>query len=217
MSPFNAFRTSGSGLSGRSPLGIRALLLAYGLLACWPIVAIGQEFHVDPNADNEVRFTSQAPIEEVVGVTDRIDGYVLLNGPRLEAGSETEGTQLYLEVDLASLDTGLGLRNRHMRRNYLEVEEFPYAFLEATIERVEALAAGGFRVNAQGVMTIHGVGRQMDIPCDVVERGEGYRIRCAFDLLLSDFGIKIPRLMFLKLANEVRLELDFTVRPAPEL
>jgi len=198
-------------------MGIRALLLAYGPLACWPAIAIGQEFHVDPNADNEVRFTSQAPIEEVVGITDRIDGYVLLNEPRLEAGSETEGTQLYLEVDLASLDTGLGLRNRHMRTNYLEVDEFPYAFLEATIERVEALAAGGFRVSAQGVMTIHGVERQMDIPCDVVERGEGYRIRCAFDLLLSDFGIKIPRLMFLKLANEVRLELDFTVRPAPEL
>ena len=217
MSPLTAPRTSGSGLSGRSPLGIRTLFLAYGLLACWPRIAIGQEFHVDPNADNEVRFTSQAPIEEVVGVTDRIDGYVLLNGPRLEAGSETEGTQLYLEVDLASLDTGLGLRNRHMRTNYLEVDEFPYAFLEATIERIEAVAAGGFRVNAQGVMTIHGVERQMDIPCDVVERGEGYRIRCAFDLLLSDFGIKIPRLMFLKLANEVRLELDFTVQPAPEL
>ena len=66
------------------------------------------EFHVDHDADKDVRFTSQAPIEEVVGVTDRIDGYVLLNRPRLEAGSATEGTQLYLEVDLASLDTGLG-------------------------------------------------------------------------------------------------------------
>ena len=177
----------------------------------------GQEYHVDRDAHNEVRFTSQAPIEEVVGVTDRIDGYVLLNGTRLEAGSATEGTQLYLEVDLASLDTGLGLRNRHMRDHYLEVKEFPYAFFDATIERVEATAAGVFRVVAKGVMNIHGVERPVDIPCDVSERGEGYRVRCTFNTRLSDFDIEIPKIMFLKLADEVRLELDFTVRPAPDL
>ena len=216
MSPLNAPRGVRSLLPGRYPTGILVFFLVCGLLAGLPIGAAGQEFHVDPDADNEVRFTSQAPIEEVVGITDRIDGYVLLNGPRLEAGSATEGTQLYLEVDLASLDTGLGLRNRHMRSNYLEVEEFPYAFFNATIGRVETVAAGMFRVTAQGVLNIHGVEREMDVPCDVSERGEGYRVRCTFNTRLSDFDIKIPRLMFLKLANEVRLELDFTVQPAPD-
>ncbi len=190
--------------------------LGYGLLACLPIGAAGQEYHVDRDADNEVRFTSEAPIEEVVGVTNRIDGYVLLNEPRLEAGSATEGTQLYLEVNLASLDTGLGLRNRHMRDNYLEVRDFPYAFFEATIERIEETAAGLFRVTAQGVLNIHGVEREVSVPCDVSARQDGYRARCTFNLLLSDFDIKIPKLMFLKLANEVRLELDFTVQPAPD-
>ena len=203
-------------LPGRSPTGILVFFLGCGLLAGLPIGTAGQEFHVDPDADNEVRFTSQAPIEEVVGITDRIDGYVLLNGPRLEAGSATEGTQLYLEVDLASLDTGLGLRNRHMRDNYLEVRDFPYAFFDATIERVEATAAGLFRVTARGVLTIHGVEREVGVPCDVSARQDGYRARCTFNLLLSDFDIKIPKLMFLKLANEVRLELNFAVRPAPD-
>lgn len=177
--------------------------------------AASQEYHVDRDADNRVRFISQAPIEEVVGVTDRIDGYLLLNGPRLEEGSATEGTQLYLEVDLASLDTGLGLRNRHMRNNYLEVREFPYAIFEAVIERVESASDAGFRVTAQGVVEIHGVRREMRIPCDLSTRGEGYRVRCAFNVLLSDFDIEIPRIMFLKLADEIRIELDFAVRPAP--
>ena len=216
MRPLNAPRRVRSLLPGWYPTGILVFFLACGLLVGLPIGAAGQEFHVDLDADNEVRFTSQAPIEEVVGVTDRIDGYVLLNGPRLEAGSATEGTQLYLEVDLASLDTGLGLRNRHMRSNYLEVEEFPYAFFNATIERVVAVAAGVFRVTAHGVLTIHGVEHEMDVPCDVSERGEGYRVLCTFNTRLSDFDIKIPKLMFLKLADEVRLELDFTVQPAPD-
>ncbi len=217
MSPLAASRRVGSALSGRSPFRFHICLLAYGLWACSPMGAAGQEYHVDRDADNEVRFTSQAPIEEVVGVTDRIDGYLLLRGPRLEEGSATGDSQLYLEVELASLDTGLGLRNRHMRDNYLEVDEFPYATFDATIERVEATAAGVFRVAAQGVLSIHGVERERGISCDVSEREEGYGVRCAFTVLLSDFDIEIPKLMFLKLANEVRLDLNFTVRPAPDL
>ena len=175
--------------------------------------ATGQEYHVDHDADNEVRFISRAPIDEFDGVTDRIDGYVLLEGPRLQEGAPQEA-QLYLEVDLGSLDTGIGLRNRQMRDHYLEVEKFPYAFLEATIERVEADDDGVFRVTAQGVLNIHGVEREVDIPCDVSDRGEGYRVRCTFNVLLSDFDIEIPKIMFLKLADEIRLELDFAVRPS---
>ena len=196
-------------------MGIRIFLLAYGLLVYSPMRAVGQEYHVDRDADNEVRFISRAPFDEFEGVTDRIDGYVLLDGPRLQEGAPQEA-QLYLEVDLGSLDTGIGLRNRQMRDHYLEVEKFPYAFLEATIERVEVDDDGVFHVTAHGVLNIHGVEREMDVPCDVSERGQGYRVRCTFNTRLSDFDIKIPKLMFLKLANEVRLELDFTVQPAPD-
>ena len=217
MNSLGTSRGAEAALSGGSRTEIRICFLVFGLWLCLPTGTAGQEYHVDRDADNEVRFTSEAPIEEVVGVTDRIDGYVLLNGTRLEAGSATEGTQLYLEVDLASLDTGLGLRNRHMRDHYLEVKEFPYAFFDATIERVEATAAGVFRVVAKGVMNIHGVERPVDIPCDVSEPGEGYRVRCTFNTRLSDFDIEIPKIMFLKLADEIQLELDFTVRPAPDL
>ncbi len=216
MSQPRTFRGTGPAISRRSRTGLRSLTLAYGLWSCLPTGAVGQEFHVDRDAENSVRFISQAPIEEVVGITDRIDGYVLLDGPRLEEGSASEGTQLYLEVDLASLDTGLGLRNRHMRNNYLEVEEFPYAMFDATIERVEVASAGVFGVTAQGVLNIHGVEREMELPCDVSTRQDGYRARCTFTVLLSDFDIDIPKLMFLKLADEIRLELDFAVRPAPD-
>ena len=197
-------------------MGIRIFLLAYGLLVCSPIRGVGQEYHVDRDADNEVRFISRAPIDEFEGVTDRIDGYVLLDGVRLQEGAPQEA-QLYLEVDLGSLDTGIGLRNRQMRDHYLEVEEFPYAFFDATIGRVEAAAGGVFRVTAQGMMNIHGVEREVDIPGNVSDRGEGYRVRCTFNVLLSDFDIEIPKIMFLKLADEIRLELDFAVRPAPDL
>jgi polyisoprenoid-binding protein YceI len=139
---------------------------------------------------------------------------VLLDGAALSPDTGGPDTELYFEVDVGSLDTGIGLRNRHMRDNYLEVKDHPYASFGGTITRVAELSGGGFRVTAAGGMSIHGVERPMEIPCDVGVRGDGYRARCSFQVLLTDFDIEIPRVMFLKLANEIRLELDFSVVPA---
>lgn len=206
MSP----RVSASASALRGSVAGMALLAALGLSRGR---AAAQEFHVDPSASNVVRFISRASIEEFDGVTDRIDGYIVLGAPRLSADTKGEGTALYLEVDLGSLDTGIGLRNRHMRDNYLEVARFPFATYDGVIEGTVAVG-GGFRVTAQGTLSIHGVARERRLTCRVDGAGQGYRAECAFEVLLTDHGIEIPKVMFLKLANEIRLELDFTVVPA---
>ncbi len=192
----------------------KALALLGGALLSTVVQAAAQEYHVDREADNRVTFVSRAAIEEFEGVTDRIDGYVLLGEERLSARSVRSETEFYFEVDLASLDTGISLRNRHMRDNYLEVAEFPYAVLEGSIATV-AETAEGFRIEAIGRMAIHGVEQAVSVPCEVTEEGSGYRARCALQVLLSDYDIEIPRVMFLKLANEIRLQLDFHLKPAP--
>jgi polyisoprenoid-binding protein YceI len=179
-----------------------------------PARAPAQEFHVDRHAANVVRFTSRATMEEFQGATERVDGYVLLDGPTLASATGSGPTEIRLEVDLASLDTGIGLRNRHMRDRYLEVAKYPFAVYHGRILRSEPGAGGTYVVTAQGTLDIHGVARARDLTCSVEPRGRGYRAVCAFEILLSDHRIDIPRVMFLKLANEISLELDFSVTPA---
>jgi polyisoprenoid-binding protein YceI len=169
---------------------------------------------VDRSADRVARFISSTPVDEFDGVTENIDGYVLLDGQPLTASTGGDDTELYLEVDLASIDTGIGLRNRHMRDNYLEVEEFPYASFRGRITDVRPTAGGGGRVTASGTFSVHGVSREREIACDVAPAGRGYRARCAFPVLLTDHDIEIPKVMFLKLADEVQVEVEFTVAPA---
>ena len=188
------------------------VLLALALAP--PGVGAAQEFHIDRRADNLVRFISHASVEEFEGVTERIDGYVLLDAPRLAPGTGGDSTGIHLEVDLASLDTGIGLRNRHMRDRYLEVGKYPFAIFDGKIAHTEPGGADTLRVTAQGTLTIHGVARPRDLSCRVEPRKQGYRAQCAFEVLLSDHQIEIPKVMFLKLANEIGLELDFTVMPA---
>lgn len=187
--------------------------LAVLLWAAVPFGIAAQEYHVDLDADNVVRFISEATIEDFEGVTERIDGFIVLGDGGLVPGA-TAGSEFYLEVDLGSLDTGIGLRNRHMRDNYLETDRFPYATFSGSFEEVGEGDDGWVRVTGGGDMGIHGISRPMEIVCDVAPSGRGFRTRCLFEVLLSDFDIEIPKVMFMKLANEIRLELDFFVAPA---
>jgi polyisoprenoid-binding protein YceI len=190
---------------------LAATLLSFGV---GPPSVAAQELQVDRDAQNVVRFTSRTQVDEFEGVTDKIDGYVLLDGEPLSATTGGDDTELYFEVDLASLDTGIGLRDRHMRDDYLEVKRYPYASFKGKITHTEVSGSGGAHVTAAGTFTVHGVSMEREIACDVTPTGPGYRTTCGFPVLLSDHRIDIPKVMFLKLSNEIQVDVQFTVSPA---
>ena len=172
-----------------------------------------QEYHLDHEGERRVVFESRAAIERFEGVTERIDGFVVLDGAGLREGTSFPDSELYFEVDLASLDTGIGLRNRHMRDNYLEVERFPYATFSGAVSEVSASGAG-WLVLSRGVFTVHGVEQPRSLECSVRSDGAGYLVECGFGVNLGDHDIEIPRVMFLKLAEDVRVAIAFRLRPA---
>jgi hypothetical protein len=176
----------------------------------WGLPAHAQELQVDLERPRSVRFLSRTTLEDFEGITESIDGFVLLPDGIQEGGS-FPASRLYFEVDLGSIDTGIGLRNRHMRDNYLETDEYPFATFDAAIAKIE-LADGGHLVTARGTLAIHGIEREVTIRCSVAESTPPHRVICRFPVLLGDHGIRIPRVMFMKLAEEVVVEIDFFVR-----
>ena len=163
------------------------------------------EYHVDRSAKNVVKFISDAPVEDFEGVTNKIDGYLVHQGDDLTAGSD-----LYFEVDLRTLDTGIGLRNRHMREDYLHTDKFPHAKFSGRI--VEATPSGGKTdVKVRGTMDIHGVKRPMEVKGSISGGGERLRVRATFDVKLTDHKIEVPQFMFLKIDENMELVVDFTL------
>ena len=173
-----------------------------------------QAYQVALESDRLVRFTSSTAIDEFEGTTERVDGLVLLNTEELTDRTGGAESEIYFEVDLASLDTGIGMRDRQMRDSYLEVEQYPYAAFGGTIEQVVSLPGAMFRVTTRGILGIHGVKQERALTCDLATVNEGYHVNCSFPVFLSDHDIEIPKLMFLKLNNEIRMELDFILEPA---
>jgi polyisoprenoid-binding protein YceI len=193
-----------------SPLVLTAFLLA----SVVPSGVAGQEYHVDLEKENRVRFISDAPLEDFEGVTSRIDGFLFLSGEGLDGETDLESSEFFFEVDLASLDTGIGLRNRHMRDNYLETDEFPFASFAGRVARLEVEDSGLLRVNTRGTFSIHGVERAREIDCSAERIAPSLRVRCAFQVTLSDHEIPIPKLMFMKIDEVMEVDLEFFLLPA---
>lgn len=86
------------------------------------------------------------------------------------------------ETNLENFDTGIELRNQHMRERYLEVEKYPTA--KFWLKPVAIPKQGYF--NFEGKLTLHGVKKKIE--------GVGYlkdeKLEAKFNIKMSDFGIK---------------------------
>jgi len=198
-------------MTGNRFPGIRVIALTGALVGVFlpPSGAAGQQYQVELGPENRVRFVSDAPLDDFEGLTDRIDGFLFLAGEGLGGETDLAASEFYFEVDLASLDTGIGLRNRHMRNNYLETDEFPFTSFTGRVARLEEDGPGSYRAVTRGTLAIHGVEREREIECTATFRDAGLRVRCAFQATLSDHDIRIPKLMFMKIDEVIEVELDF--------
>jgi len=184
-------------------------IFSFLIAICFLQIGFTAEYQVDKSQKNLVKFISDAPMEDFEGVTDKIDGYLFFEGDNLLQGSE-----MYFEVDLNSLDTGIGLRNTHMRENYLETEKFPFTHFTGKLIKAEKTAENIFQVSAQGKMFIHGVEKEITIEGTMSPLADGYQVQALFITPLTDYKIKVPQLMFFKIDENMKVEVNFYLKKA---
>lgn len=169
---------------------------------------------VAPGAGQQVGFHSKAPVESFDGRTDRVQGIVAL-----DETSVGDSIAIEVRVDMASLDTGIGMRNRHMRDNHLHTDRFPEAVFRGG--RVTSGAGVDLRdgeahdLGVEGVLELHGVSRPVSLVlrATLVGIGEadvtsGLRIATEFPVSLADYDIPRPQFLFAKLGEVQRVYAD---------
>jgi polyisoprenoid-binding protein YceI len=124
------------------------------------------------------------------------------------------GIRRDLTVDLRTLDTGIGLRNEHLRENYLEVDKGP-GFETATLSEIDL---NGFNADAPegkgsfaGLLTLHGVRKTVTGTVDVRQAGAGLRVKAAFPVDLSEYSIRKPRYLGIGVKDAVQVEVAFGI------
>ncbi len=177
------------------------------LLLCAPLAVHGGEWHVDKKAaGNRVEFTSKVVAFTFGGTTAKIDGFVYWEGDSLFAAKD----KLHFEVDLASFDTGIGKRDRDMRR-VLGTDQWPKAVYKGAIAEHTAVDSTvvAYRVKTKGILSLHGVERAVEVPGTVVVEEGRSKIEAAFTIKLTDYNIEAPSLAaFVKVSEEIAVEVS---------
>jgi len=138
------------------------------------------------------------------------------NGTLTLGASKPVSLKGEISVELRTLDTGIGLRNQHLRDNYLEVSKpgLDKAVLtEIRLNDADGEAFQG-RTGFTGMLLLHGVRRQVAGTAVIRREGSGVSVEASFPLALTDFGIKPPEYLGVGVGNKLIVKVLFAATPA---
>jgi polyisoprenoid-binding protein YceI len=121
---------------------------------------------------------------------------------------EPAAGSIVASIDPATIDTGIGLRDRHLaRRGYFEVAK--YGRIQMRSVRLDRAAAG---YTGTFALRIRDVEREVEIPFTFEGSGANARIAGSLDLNRLDWGIGKESLI---LSDDVTITVELTLSPAP--
>lgn len=174
---------------------------------------------------NQATFESNAPLEDIVGVSDRVKSKIEIN-----LNDIRDSPKAYAAVHLASLKTGIDLRDKHLRSaNWLDTEQYPYAEFVLTglsdVSSGKLIEGEEISAAAAGDLSIHGVTKK--ITANVILRyfkesdktksriaGNLLRVTADFTVKLSDFNISIPSVVEGKVDETIKVSANFIASDA---
>lgn len=195
-----------------------ALLISAAPLLAQAPAAAARTYTITDDGKNYATFESEATLETIKGTTTKLSGTITADP------ANATGAAAAIIVDLTSLDTGISMRNEHMRgAKFLDTEKFATAtFKTVSVSGPKTIAPNQpAELSLTGDFTLHGVTKRITVPARVVvipeseitksSRGPGDWIHgsVTFPIKLTDYSIAVPEKLVLKLSNDVNVKVDF--------
>jgi polyisoprenoid-binding protein YceI len=175
------------------------------LAAATTLHADSRSYTITRGGSNVAEFHAEDTYDAFDGKTSDVNGTIVAD-PANPAGST-----VLVNINLDSLDTGVGMRNKEMRERYLETKKFGTAtFKSVSVAGPASIAPNQpADINVTGDLTLHGVTKRMTIPVRVVLIPDG-RVHATsnFKIHMPDFGISVPHNVLVTVNDEVPVRLD---------
>jgi polyisoprenoid-binding protein YceI len=131
-------------------------------------------------------------------------------GTTKELTVDDDGANVRIIVPLANLQTGIGLRDRHMREKYLEVTQFPNAELQVARAALKLPAPGAeASADARGTLKLHGKTKEVAFRFSAKRDGSAYHVSGALRVNMNDFGIEAPSYLGVSVKPDVDVDVRF--------
>ncbi len=127
-----------------------------------------------------------------------------LEGTLVVSGTSVTGSCAF---DLESLDTGLSMRDDHMKHTYLETQKYPQASLKFTQLTLSA-DLSGIDLPFEGELTFHGVTKPVKGKAAFTPQANLIQIKAHFEIALDDFSIRQPTFSGITMAKIVKVDVS---------
>lgn len=133
-------------------------------------------------------------------------GFLKINGTGPEVRGMLDSSPKLMTgeliVTMDKFNTGIDLRDEHMKEKYFEVKKFPEASLmikELVLDDKGQASDAPFK----GTLSFHGIQRDIAGTATVISKGAKQQVEAEFPMALKDFNIDIPSYAGVKVADTV--------------
>lgn len=122
-----------------------------------------------------------------------------------------------IEVNLESLDTGMSLRNRHMKEKYLKTKDNPKAVLIFEDAKLShAFPSNKEKLENQNVMAVLNINNAKKPVTVSYTLKNDSQLEAKFNIKITDFDIEIPSFMNVTVADNVDVEITTELQTKSE-
>ena len=124
---------------------------------------------------------------------------------------DSSNGQIAAVILISEFDFRLGLMQEHFNENYLESNVYPKSTFEGQIKNfsINELNQDFKEHEIEGVLTIKGVNKDIITKAKIRKIDEKIELSSGFSVMLSDYKVKIPKIVFKKIDEEVKINLNF--------
>ncbi len=109
------------------------------------------------------------------------------------------------------------LQQEHFYENYIESHKYPASVFQGKIiEDHDFSKDATYSLRAKGDFEIHGISRERIIGATLIKKGDQLEVVAEFTVPLEDHNIKIPRIVYQKIAEVIDVKIQAVLQVRKE-
>ncbi|SEA77964.1 YceI-like domain-containing protein [Pedobacter hartonius] len=177
----------------------RSLVILFCALAS--LSAQAQNIFISKSAS--ISFFASTPAEDVEAKSDKANSVI-----------DTKTRNLIFKVSNTSFEFPKKLMQEHFNENYMESDKYPVSTFKGKItDAVDLTKDGTYNVTIDGSLDIHGVVKNYQTKATLVVSKGTINAKTEFKVKVADHQIKIPTIVFAKIAQVVDVHISAVYQP----
>ena len=121
---------------------------------------------------------------------------------------------LIFKVSNTSFEFQKKMMQEHFNEEYIESDKYPYSEFKGKIkEDIDLSKNGTYTVTVEGNLDIHGVSKAYQTKAVLIVNNGTVNAKAVFKVRIADHGIKVPSIVFAKIAEYVELRVVADYQP----